>query len=84
MALSSWRDGNVEIYILNLGDLRQNRLTNNASLEFGPTWSPDGTRLAFTSGRDGNSEIFLANLDGSKQTNLTNSPAGDSNPTWQP
>ena len=36
-----------------------------------PSFSPDGTRVAFASTRDGNMEIYVANVDGS---NLRRSP----------
>ena len=42
-----------------------------------PTWSPDGTKLAFTSNRDGNPEIYVMNRDGSGLRRLTNNPAID-------
>ena len=35
-----------------------------------PTWSPDGTRIAFTSdGVEGRGEIYVINSDGSGLTN---------------
>ncbi len=49
-----------------------------------PSWSPDGTRIAFTSRRDGNSEIYVMNADGSEQTRLTNDPGEDTHPAWRP
>jgi Tol biopolymer transport system component len=49
-----------------------------------PTWSPDGTKIAFTSTRDGNEEVYVMNADGSGQTNLTNHPASDIFPAWSP
>ena len=42
-----------------------------------PTWSPDGTKIAFMSSRDGNPESYLINVDATGQTNLTNSPGMD-------
>jgi Tol biopolymer transport system component len=47
-----------------------------------PTWSPDGTKIAFMSARDGNPEIYVMNADGSAQTRLTNFPGIDARPSW--
>jgi Tol biopolymer transport system component len=48
----------------------------------GPSWSPDGTRLAFVSDRDGNAEIYTVGASGGAVTRLTNDPAADTLPTW--
>ena len=50
----------------------------------GPSWSPDGRRLAFISDRDGNSEIYVMNADGTGQTRLTDNPLGHGGPVWAP
>ena len=51
---------------------------------FDPTWSPDGSQIAFGSGRDGNLEIYIMNADGSEQTNFTNTPDDNEfEPSWQ-
>ena len=49
-----------------------------------PTWSPDGSHIAFGSNRDGNQEIYVMNADGSGQARLTNGSALDEAPAWQP
>jgi Tol biopolymer transport system component len=49
-----------------------------------PSWSPDGTQVAFMSERDGNWEIYVMNADGSNQTNITNDAGWDSRPSWSP
>ena len=51
---------------------------------FDPTWSPDGSQIAFLSDRDGNLEIYVMFADGSDQTNITNTPDADEvEPSWQ-
>ena len=54
-------------------------LLRRASL---PSWSPDGTRLAFVSRRSGDEEIYVANADGSGVRRLTHSPGPDLWPAW--
>ena len=34
-------------------------LTNNAAHDIHPSWSPDGTKIAFVTIRDGNYEIYV-------------------------
>ena len=61
----------------------QTRLTMNPAFDFDPSWSPDGTKLAFTSDRDGNTEVYVMNAqDGSNQTRLTDNGASDGLAEW--
>ena len=80
----STRDGNDEIYIMNANGSGQTRLTFGLANDLNPTFSPDGTKIAFTSTRDSNGEIYIMNADGSNQTNLTNSPLRDRWPSFSP
>jgi len=51
--------------------------------ELMPTWSPNGTEIAFTSDRTGDYELYVMNADGSNVRRLTNSPGTfDWQPTW--
>jgi Tol biopolymer transport system component/subtilisin family serine protease len=59
------------------------RLTN-ATFDFWPRYSPDGTKIVFQSSRDGQAEIYVMNSDGTGQTRLTNNPAMDTAPAWSP
>jgi hypothetical protein len=50
-----------------------------------PTWSPDGSQIAFMSDRNGNIDVFVMQSDGSRQANLTDNPSLDSShPAWSP
>jgi hypothetical protein len=47
-----------------------------------PTWSPDGSKLAFVSDRGGNQDIWVADSEGSELVNLTQNEAKDHSPAW--
>ena len=59
-------------------------LTNHIAWDDIPSWSPDGSRIAFETNRDGNFEIYVMNADGSGLTNLTNSSDLDGDAAWSP
>jgi Tol biopolymer transport system component len=80
----SGRDGNGEIYRMNVDGSNQVNLTNNPASDWHPRWSTDGTMIAFTSKRDGNAEIYVMDADGRNQTNLTKNLAPDMDPVWSP
>jgi TolB protein len=64
-------------------------ITPESSHQFGPSWSPDGTRLAFVRLVPGEIistqfDIHVINVDGSGETNLTNSDFDERDPAWSP
>jgi Tol biopolymer transport system component len=56
-------------------------LTDEAGGADDPTWSPDGSRVAYASVQDG--RIMLMAADGSDPVPLTDGP-GDAEPAWSP
>ncbi|MCZ6635211.1 MAG: DUF5050 domain-containing protein [bacterium] len=79
-------DGNPELYTMDAsGNQQQPLIVSLGTGETTPTWSPDGTRIAFVSQLVGvDSDVFVVNADGTGLTNLTNNPAIDINPVWSP
>jgi Tol biopolymer transport system component len=61
-------------------------IVSSSSTDHGPTWSPDGRRIAFESGRSGEvEEIWVADADGSNPVQLTHGPGGwQGSPNWSP
>ena len=85
IAFTSDRDGNYEIYVMDAADgSNPTRLTDNTVNELYPSWSPDGTKIAFTSyGHGGGGEIFVMDAAaGSNPTRLTDNTASDEFPDW--
>lgn len=94
IAFVSGRDGPAEVYVMNAdGSGVATNLSNNPGVpcfgsgicnsgDFFPTWSPDGTRIAFDSERDGNRNIYVVNDDGSGLTRLTDDPVNEADPDW--
>jgi TolB protein len=75
------------IWVMNADGSGQRRLTVGPNRADGqPTWSNDGTRIAFTRNRvaRNNSEVFVMNANGSQERRLTTAPTFDGFPAWAP
>ena len=75
----SQRDGNWEIYRINVDGSNLQRLTNDPANDGLPTWSPDGRAIAFVSNRNGGWAILVMNANGAnlkKLFTMSGSPDG--------
>jgi len=64
---SNKENGNYEIYLRDLKDIRTIRLTNHPSEDFSPKISPDGKKIIFISKReDPEGDIYLAKINPEK------------------
>ena len=75
-----------EIYVMNADGSSSTRLTNLGALVLSDlTWSPDGSRIAFSFSPGGLINIYAMNVDGSGLAQLTNAQLGaDVGPAWSP
>jgi Tol biopolymer transport system component len=81
---TSNRDGQQEIYSVNLDGTQPLNLTNNPANDYLSAGSPDAQSILFTSVRNGNPDIWIMGADGSSQRALTNTTGEDAYPTWSP
>ena len=81
IALHIMRD--VHVYSMKTRTLR--RVTYEPLNGMYPTWSSDGSQIAFMSWRNGRTEIFTAKASGTDQQLLVSMPTGDAvDPRWSP
>lgn len=72
IAFVSNRDGNMEIYVMEVDGGNQRRLTTNRYQDWDPSWSPDGKQIALVSIKDGfGMGIYVVDANGKNQQRLT-------------
>ena len=86
IAFVSERDGDFDIYTMNPDGTGVAQITNDPAVDFNPSWSPDGAKIAFASNRGSPADfdVYVMNPDGSGVTPLTDDPANDGVPDWSP
>jgi Tol biopolymer transport system component len=73
-------DNYDEVWTIEADGTNLQQLTSAPGHQFDPSWSPDGTRIAYRSDDGVTSEIWLMNADGSGQRKLTDGFS----PAWSP
>jgi len=81
--VSDRRLGQSDIWLMNTDGSLQ-LVTDHLAQDDWPSWSPDGTHLAFESDRSSNYDIYSTTLDGSVLVQLTADTAFDGQPAWSP
>jgi TolB protein len=71
LAFTSTKDGNSEIYTINLKSKKITRLTENLAIDTEPAWSPDGRKIIFTSDRSGSPQIYEIDVRSKLKRRLT-------------
>ena len=85
IAFVSTRDGNGEIYVMDANGSNPRRLTNNRAWDGYPSWSPDGTQIAYYTYRTEKDWVIqVMDADGGNPRRLTDSGVCDGAPHWSP
>ena len=86
IAFTSERGVTHDLYVMDSDGNNVIRLTHDNFFESRPSWSPDGTKIAFSSARRAvrNSEIYAMDANGENEINLTEHKMHDIVPSWSP
>ena len=89
IAFSSDRNGNDEVYILDLARFSVAKMTATKDRDVQPTFAPDGSALAYVSDRSGATEIWAQSLltatpGVATAIQVTSDGASKSHPSWGP
>ncbi|RPJ26135.1 MAG: hypothetical protein EHM33_12715 [Chloroflexi bacterium] len=86
IAFASNRGGFWDLYLLDLSSSNVTQLTNTPEYEGAPTWSPDGSFMAFEAYENENLNIFVGPATDPLNDfiRLTAASASDHSPAWAP
>jgi TolB protein len=62
LAIVLSKDGQPDLYVVDVASKQLTRVTNNRTIDTEPSWMPDGQTLLFTSERGGKPQIYSVNL----------------------
>ena len=71
------RAANFEVHVINADGTKERTLAKEGGQ---PSWSPDGTKIAF----EKRSDLYVMNADGSGRRLLTHGSRRESRPVWSP
>ncbi|MBD3266503.1 hypothetical protein GF373_07515 [bacterium] len=74
----------MKVFTAGSGVETPQRLTNSEADERYPTWSPDGSQIAYASNREGSYDLWLAAADGNNPQRLTDETGDALQPVWSP
>lgn len=83
IAFVSARDGNPQVYVMNVDGSKLRRVTDDPFGASWPAWSPDGTRLAYSGFREGLiRNIIVLDLTTGAERQVTSIRDEAERPTW--
>lgn len=84
MSLQSDDGRNSNIFEMDLRSKQMRQITNVDAINTAPSYSPDGSQIAFESDRGGTQQIYVMGSDGSNQNRISFGKGRYSTPVWSP
>jgi TolB protein len=83
------RPNKMDLWLMNADGSNQRQITRLGGASFGPSWTPDGTRIIFSSNHHtdpklGNFDLFLVKPDGTGLQQVTTAATFDGFPMFSP
>ena len=78
------RDGNSDIFVMDLRTRRTKRLTDDPSIDTSPSFSPDSSEIVFNSDRGGTPQIYKMGADGGGVQRISFGKGRYNTPVWSP
>ncbi|SVE12384.1 uncharacterized protein METZ01_LOCUS465238, partial [marine metagenome] len=83
--MSMARNGNSDIYVMDLRTRIVEKLTKHSAIETAPSYSPDGKRITFESDRSGRQQIYIMDaVPGGKEQRISFGDGKYATPVWSP
>ncbi len=77
-------DARFDLYTMDPDGSEPVQLTDDATIERTPSWSPDGSRILFGDGAGSDQDVYVMDADGSGVRMLTDRRGWDFIPVWSP
>ena len=91
IAFVSDKDGSPKIYVMkipqpgtDIANIKATLISKSNRENTAPSWSPDGTKLAYCSRSKGDRQIWIYDFDTNQETQITNGTGHKENPSWAP
>ncbi|WP_231714710.1 Tol-Pal system beta propeller repeat protein TolB [Enhydrobacter aerosaccus] len=84
VAMSLSRDGNTDLYEMDLRGQTLRRLTNTPGIDTSPSYSPDGTQIVFNSDRGGTQQLYVMGANGGGERRISFGDGRYATPVWSP
>lgn len=82
--LSHSKNGNADLYEINLATQKLKRLTKHSAIDTSPSLSPNGQNLLFVSDRGGSEQIYMMYLPTKEIFRVTYKDRRNTDPAWSP